>query len=124
MEDNKTPVEILLERGQAFIRTSLRLLKLKGTEKVAEIASKLVSGFVILMLLVFLFINLNIGIALFIGDVLGKIWLGFFIIAGFYGLCGFIVYLFRNRWIKRAVSNSVIQILLKDEQFNENTLSD
>ena len=116
MEENITPVEALLERGQAYIKTTLQLFKLKGTDKIAEIVSNLVSGFVVLMLLGLLFINLNIGIALFIGDLLGKIWLGFFALSGFYGVMALIVYLLRNFLIKRAVRNSVIKILLQDEQ--------
>ena len=83
----------------------------------AEIISSLVSGFVILMLLLLLFVNLNIGIALLIGDLLGKIWLGFFALTGFYGVVALVVYLLRNYLIKKAVKNSVIKILLKDEQF-------
>ena len=120
MEDNKTPVEVLLERGQAYIITTLQLFKLKGTDKIAEIVSSLASGFVILMLLLLLFVNLNIGIALLFGEVLGKIWLGFLVLSGFYGVVALITYLFRNYLIKKRVRNAVINTLLKDEQFQEN----
>ena len=123
MEDNKTPVEALLERGQAYIKTTFQLFKLKGTDKIAEIVSTLASGFVILMLLVFLFVNLNIGIALLIGDLLGKLWLGFLVLSGFYGVVALFVYLLRNYLIKRVVRNSVIKILLQDEQGTEDTQS-
>ena len=122
MEEKKTPVEVLLERGQDYVKTSVQLFKFKATGKVAEIASKLASGFVILILLTFLFINLNIGIALFIGDLLGRIWLGFLILSGFYGCVGIIVYVFRDRWIKKPVNNSVIKQLLKEEQLNDEEL--
>ena len=115
MEENKTPVEDLLKCSQAYLRTTLQLFKLKGTEKMAEIVSNLASGFVILILLLLLFVNLNIGIALFLGDLLGKIWLGFFVLTGFYGVVALVVYLLRNYLIKKAVKNSVIKILLKDK---------
>jgi hypothetical protein len=116
MEEIKSPVEILLERGQAFAKTSIQLIKLKATGKVAEIISNFAAGFVMLILVALLFINLNIGIALLLGDMLGKIWMGFLILSGFYGFAGIVVYLFRDRWIKTPISNTVISQLLKEEE--------
>jgi len=123
MEEQKTPVEILLERGQVYAKTTIQLFKLKATDKGAEIVSKVVTGFVILIMLTLLFINLNIGIALFLGELLGKNWLGFMILAGFYGVVALVIYLFRDRWIKRPVSNSIIKELLDGEEFNDENLS-
>ena len=124
MEENKTPVEALLERGQAYIKTTLQLFKLKATDKGAEIISKIASGFVILILIVLLFMNLNIAVALLIGDMLGKLWLGFLVLSGFYAFTGVVVYLFRDRLIKRPVSNSIISEMLKEDEFSEDDLSE
>ncbi len=120
MEEKKTPVEVLLDYGQAYIKTSVQLLKFKTTDKVAEITSNLASGLIILILLTLLFINLNIGIALLIGDLLGRIWLGFLILSVFYGMMVIVVYFFRNSWIRKPVSNSVVKLLLKEEELDEN----
>ena len=70
------------------------------------------------------FVNLNIGIALFIGDLLGKVWLGFILVSGIYACIGLIVYLFREKWIKRPLSNSIVAQLLKDENVKDDQLSD
>ena len=123
MEEKKTPVEVLLERGQAYIKTSVQLFKFKTTDKVAEVLSNLTSGLIILILITLLFINLNIGIALLIGDLLGRIWLGFLILSGFYGVVGILIYIFRNSWIKKPVSNAVIKQLLKEEELDEDEIS-
>ena len=123
MEEKKTPVEVLLEYGQAYIKTSVQLLKFKTTDKVAEITSNLASGLIILILFTLLFINLNIGIALLIGSLLGRIWLGFLILSGFYGVVGILIYIFRNSWIKKPVSNAVIKQLLKEEELDEDEIS-
>ena len=123
MEEKKTPVEVLLERGQAYIKTSVQLFKFKTTDKVAEIMSNLASGLIILILITLLFINLNIGIALLIGDLLGRIWLGFLILSGFYAVVGIIFFLFRNSWIKKPVSNAVIKQLLMEEELDEDEFS-
>ena len=119
MEDMTTPVEDLLERAQAYTKTSLQLFKLKATDKLAEIISNLASGFVIVVILALFFVNLNIAIALLIGDLFGKAWLGFILVSGIYACLGFIVYLFRNQWIKRPVSNSIIEELLIDENLKD-----
>lgn len=124
MEENKTPVEVLLERGQTYAKSSIQLFKFKATDKAADLISGITAGFVILILLLLLFVNLNIGIALWIGDCLGRIWLGFFILSGFYGITGLFFYLFRNRWIKKPVANAIITQLLKDEHLNQDQESD
>jgi len=123
MEEKKTPVEVLLEYGQAYIKTSVQLVKFRTTEKAAEIISSLASSLIILILLTLLFINLNIGIALLIGSLLGRIWLGFLILSGFYGMTGIVIYVFRNSWIKKPVGNSVIKLLLKEEELDDDKLS-
>jgi len=78
----------------------------------------LITTFGILVIFILFFVNLNIGLALFLGALLGKSWLGFIIVSGGYAIIGFVVYLFRERWIKQPVSNSIITQLLKDETEN------
>ena len=116
--DEKTPVEVLLERAQVYTRVSIQLLKLKTTAKLAEIVSGIASNLVILAIFILFFVNLNIGLALLLGALLGKSWLGFVIISSGYAIIGFVIYLFREIWIKQPVSNSIITQLLKDETEN------
>ena len=124
MEDKTTPVDVLLGRFQAYTKSSIQLFKLKATDKLAELLSNMASGLAILILVAFFFVNLNIGIALLLGDLLGKIWLGFILVSGFYAAVGIIVYIFRNKWIKRPVSNSIIEQLLEDEPLDDDRLTD
>jgi len=122
MEDKTSPVEVLLERTQTYAKTSIELFKLKATDKFAELASNLASNFVVVVILVLFFINLNIGIALLVGDLLGKAWLGFVFISGVYACIGLILYLFRNKWIKNPIRNSIIEQLLKDEDAKDDQI--
>jgi len=124
MEDKTTAVEVLLGRAQAYTKTSIQLFKLKATDKLSEMVSNLATGFVILAILALFFVNLNIGIAILLGDLLGKVWLGFMVVAGFYACAGIIVYLFRDKWIKRPISDSIIAQLLKEEPLDDQHLSD
>jgi hypothetical protein len=116
--DEKTPVEVLLERAQTYTRTSIQLFKLKATAKLAEVVSDITANLVILVIIILFFVNLNIGLALLLGALFGKYWLGFVLVSGGYAIIGFVVYLFRESWIKQPVSNSIITQLLKDETEN------
>jgi hypothetical protein len=58
------------------------------------------------------FITLNFGISLWLGALMGQSYLGFFVVAGFYGLAGIILYAFRNKWIKKPLNNSMINQML------------
>jgi len=124
MEDKAAPVEVLVERTQAYIKTSIQLFKLKATDKLAEIVSNLASSFVIVVVIVLFGVNLNIAIALLLGDLLGKAWLGFVLVSGFYALAGIIFYLLRDKWIKKPIRNSIIEQLLMDEDTKDDQLRD
>lgn len=116
MEENgNTPLQSLLEKGEEFGKTSLELLKLKALEKTSGLASSLVlNGTFIFVISLFLIMG-TIGLALWLGDLLGKPWYGFFAVAGFYGLMGFVLYFLLNKWIKRLVGDSIIKHALKKD---------
>jgi len=63
------------------------------------------------------FMILNIGIALWIGEMLGKSYYGFLILSGFYAILAIIVQIFSNRWIKKPIRNSII--LQMDKSIND-----
>ena len=122
MEETKTPVEVLLDQVGIYAKTSLKLFRFKATDKVAGLFSDIVSGTVFGVILILIFVNLNIGIALLVGDLIGKMYWGFLSISGFYICLGLLIYLFRDRWIKQPVSNLIIRRLLDDEQTDEQKL--
>lgn len=105
-------IEPLLERAEDYSKTSLELIKLKAVGKTAEIAGTFASrGAVILVLSVFV-VSINIGLALWLGDVMGRPYLGFFCVGGFYGIAGLILHFFLNDPIKNRVRNSLIAQML------------
>jgi len=112
MENRTDFIEPLLERAEAYGKTSYGLLKLRAIDKAASVTSNLISrGAVILVLSMFTVI-INIGIALWLGDLLGKTYYGFFCVGGFYGLAGIVLYFFMHNWITQRISNSIITQML------------
>lgn len=112
MEDKLIFIEPLFERAEEFGKTSYELIKLKTLHKTTKVLSTFVSrGLVILILSMFVTI-LTIGVALWLGDLLGKPYYGFFCVAGFYGIAGVVLYFFLQNQIKKCVSNSIISLML------------
>ena len=54
---------------------------------------------------------LNVGIALWLGDMLGKLHYGFFILAGVYFLIGIIILFFFPRQIKSIVCRNFEKLI-------------
>lgn len=112
MEDKINFTEPILERAEEYGKTSYKLFKLKAVDKTAGVVSTFISrGTVALVLSMFILI-LTIGVAIWLGDLLGKLYYGFFCVAGFYGLIGVILYFFLHNFIKKIISNSIITHLL------------
>jgi hypothetical protein len=107
MEVKASLIEPLLERVQEYGRTSFELLKLKSLDKTADITSTLVSRSLLTIVLSLCLLTLNIAISLWLGDVLGKNYFGFLVVASFYGLTGAILF-FMHPVIKARVSDSII----------------
>ncbi|HWY13207.1 MAG TPA: hypothetical protein VN026_17855 [Bacteroidia bacterium] len=108
MENQVSLVEVLFERTGNYAKNSLELYKLKAINKSADVISSLAVRIVVISVVALFFIILNIGVALWIGENLGKDYYGFFIVSGFYALVGLLLFTFRNILIKRPVRDSII----------------
>lgn len=112
MEDKTDLIESLIEKAETYGKTSFEAFKLKTVEKTSDVVSTLVSRGTFILVLSMFTIIINVGFALWLGDILGKTYYGFFCMAGFYGITGIIVYFFLHRWIKKRISNSLIRQIL------------
>jgi len=111
METKESLFEPLLERVEAYGKTSLNLLKLKTVDKTSAVLSSFVSRLLLGIFCTIFLVTLNIAVALWLGDLLGKSYYGFFIVAGFYGIIGLVLYL-THPSIKEKVSKQIIQQIL------------
>jgi hypothetical protein len=112
MEEKFKYIESLIESAEAYGKTSVELVKLKTVDKVAEGVSSIVAWSAVIIALILCFTILNFGLALWIGDMLDKDYMGFFIVAGFYAFVGILLFVFRNKWIKKPLQNSMIDQML------------
>ncbi len=113
MENNETALESLFDKAKDYSNSTIELLKLNAVDKTADVVSSLISRLAIFLTLSLSLLVINIGFALWIGQVLGNYIYGFFIIGGFYSFLSLLLYLFRHQWIKYPVSNSIIKQMMK-----------
>jgi len=108
METPVNSVEALFEKVEAYSKTTFELSKLKSLETTSVVVTTLISKLSVVIMLSLFALVFNIGIALWLGELLGKTYYGFFIVAAFYLLTGIIFHFFMHRWIKKPISNLII----------------
>jgi len=109
----KDNIESLFEKTGDYLETRIDLYKLKAVDTSSDIISSLVSKLVVLFVFIICIIALNIGIAFFLGELVGRIYYGFFIVAGFYFIAGLLFNFMRRKWFKEPIADSLIKKLLK-----------
>lgn len=114
-EEEEQQVNILFSKFTAYLDTRLQIMKLKGVQKGASAGSALIAKSVLAALIFFFVTVLNIGIGLWIGDLLGHTYLGFFVLAGFYGLCILLYLGMQEKVVKTPIENSIIRQMTKND---------
>ena len=112
MENETSFFEPLLERVEAYRKTSYELFKLEAAEKTVNIVSTVFSRSIAIFFLSIFIVFISIGVSLWLGDMLGKMYYGFFCIAGFYGIVGCFLYFFKHNEIKKSAGNSMVKHML------------
>lgn len=97
-----------------YINSRLRLLKLESYEKLSKSASYIGYSLIVLVILSFILFFVLLGIAFFIGELLGSLAKGFGVMALFSLLVLIIVFFFRKT-IKKAILYKSINFLRKVE---------
>ena len=113
MDDNSNLIESLLERATEYGKTSYELAKLKALEKTSDVVSSFVPNYVVFILIIFFMLFLSLGFSVWLGEILGKIYYGFIVVAAFYGITGLFLHLFMHKWLKKVVGNHFIKKVLK-----------
>ena len=112
MENSIIPLEEVLNKVENYSKTSYHLAKLKSLKATALVASTLISNLCIAILVMMGFGILAIALGLWLGELLGKNYYGFFIMATLFLLLALLISLFFSRKIKLSISKFLIKYLL------------
>ena len=113
MDEKIKQIESLLESVAEFSKTSYELGKLKLLEKTSDAVSSFIPRAIVLVLVMVFLLFLNLGLSFWLGMILGNIYLGFFIVAAFYGIIGIIFHFFLHEWLKKIIRNYIIKYVSK-----------
>ena len=102
---------LLFEKGENFSKTTIELYKLKLAEQSANLVSFLVIRLMFLLIFFLVVFMLSIGISLFIGDLIGKIWLGFIIVSFINIAISYLLYSYRTRLVKAPITKLMVKTL-------------
>jgi hypothetical protein len=107
MENKMAAIQPLIGHTETFLK------KLKAVFSIADLLSKFISRLYVDAILLFSIVSLNVGLALWLGDVLGKMYLGFLLVAAFYGVVALTLKLLQKS-IKVSVNHSLIKQMLNE----------
>jgi hypothetical protein len=108
METTSNSIESLLESVEAYGKTTYELTKLKALDATTTVASSLISRLIMILLAMLFVFVLSMGIALMIGDMMGKTYYGFLIVAAFYLFAVIIANYSLDNVVKKSISRLII----------------
>lgn len=113
MEDKTKLLESLLDKTADYGKTSFDVYKLKALDKASSALSSFVPNSAVFILTSVFIIFISLGVAIYLGEILGRSFYGFFIVAAFYGLIVVIIKLFLQNSIRKLIKNYIIKQALK-----------
>lgn len=113
MEDNTSTIEMLFERAEDYTKTTIDLVKLTAVDKTADVLSSLISRLTVSIVFVMFAFLANIGLSLWVGELVGKIYYGFFIVSSIYLVLAIVLYIVKEKLLKMPISNFIITKMLK-----------
>ena len=113
MEEKTNLLGSLLDIATDYGETSIELVRLKVLDKTTDIVSSLVPLSIVIVFFLSFLLFVNLGIAFWLGEILGKIFYGFLVVAGFYIIVAIFIRIFLYNWIKKLVGDYMVKRLLK-----------
>jgi hypothetical protein len=113
MEEQTKIIESLISSATQYAKTSFDLVKLNAIEKTVDTTSSIVPTLIAISLFVTFLLFVNLGLSLWLGEILGNTFYGFLIVGGFYGVASLLIYLLFFEAIKKRIGNIIVKQLFK-----------
>jgi hypothetical protein len=105
----------LMDDVEQFVKTNVELYTLRGTGIATRVVSSLLSSLVVWALVFIVLFMLGMGLALYIGHLMGNMYSGFLLMAAAFALVTIFVYFKRYTMIRKPLMNGLITQILKDK---------
>jgi hypothetical protein len=116
MKNKVILIEMLIDKIEQYGKTGVELYKLKAIDKSTDVFASLASRIVVAVIIALFFLLLTIGIALYLGDILGKSYYGFFAVSGFYAFIAIVFLIVRKPYLESSFNNYIINQIFKDKK--------
>lgn len=113
-QEEKSFTKRLYEQLEQYVKTSVELYKLRAINTAADLIAAIGTGIILWLIFSMFLVFVSIGVAFYLGEVLGKWHYGFFLVAGFYIVLGIVVYAVRVKHVKEKINNFVIKQIFED----------
>jgi hypothetical protein len=111
--NSQDTIGALIDKSKDFLDNKIELARLKTIDKSADVLSSVVVMVSMLVIGTLVIVFFSVGLALFLGGLLGSYHDGFFVVGGFYAIVLLILYVQRDKWIKIPISRELINKMLK-----------
>lgn len=115
MKEKLAIVQELIDKAEQYAKTNVQLYRLKVIDKVTDVFSSVASGIVISIVILFFIIILSVGASLWLGEVMGKTYYGFFAVAGIYALIAIILVALRKHLLENFFNDYIVRLIFKEK---------
>ncbi|MFN3756965.1 MAG: hypothetical protein ACK4RM_08410 [Flavobacterium sp.] len=112
MKEQIILLEELFEKIKNLSKSTIELVTLRFYRKLTGVIALIITDVIVIILISFMLFLLNIALALWIGELLGKMSYGFLIVGAFYGILGLLAHLFFRKAIHKLIKKNLVNHLL------------
>ena len=120
MKDKAILIEMLFGKVESYTKTTLELYRLKAIDKITDVFATIASSLIIAVIIALFFILFSVGLALYLGELLGKGYYGFFALSGLYALIAIIMAMNRRAWLEIKLNDFLINQIFKEKDNVQN----
>lgn len=115
MDFKEGKIETVYAKIEDLVSNQQEIIKLKVYSKSADMATFLVMKIIMFVVVGLFVLFLNIGLSIWLGEILGETYYGFFALAGFYAIAALIIKTFLYSNIEYKINNFFLFKILKGE---------
>ncbi len=111
-------LEDLTSHLKEYIQTTIALMKMKAAEKLSILIADATAFIIVLMAFAFFLAFASFSLAYYLSIQLGSQPSGFLIVAGIYLLIAIVIWLGKDRFIRRGILKAIISRIFENENNN------
>lgn len=109
LETPAKEIEQLFDKVEAYGETTLELAKLKSLEVATKVVTSLVSKLAVAIMFTMFLIVINIGASLYLGELMGKAYYGYFIVGVINLVFAILLHLFLQPVVNKTLGHMIIR---------------